>query len=106
MKKVKISRKAIRTFSTVIATMLFIIFTIVMVTGCSSDVVERGYSDGEELDTTFTRYPIGDNYSILVKKDNGVCYLEWKDGIAENKTYGITVMRNPDGTPEIWDGNY
>ena len=81
------------------------------VTGCSSDsnssVVEDVSVGSTSTEPIFTRYPIDDHYSILVKKDNGVCYLEHKYLVGWNcGTYGITVMLNPDGTPEIWDGNY
>ena len=86
---------------------LLLVTMVFTVTGCSSDsVVENGYVDDASLDSTFTRYPIGDGYSIIVKKDNNVCYLEYERGTGNYKIYGITVMLNPDGTPEIWDGNY
>lgn len=72
-------------------------------TGCgnsNSIVSEPQVQESARPETVFERHPLDDEYSILVEKETGVCYFEYKLGYA---IYGITIMLNPDGTPKIWE---
>ena len=83
---------------------LLITATIVLsMTACgnSVSVVENVYTETEST-SMFERHTLDDYYSILVDKETGVCYLEYKNTFGYDGYYGITVMLNADGTPKIW----
>lgn len=84
---------------------LAVLLLSIMMTGCgkSSDgIVETKTTEIKEL-SHFERHVIGDDYSIIVDKETGVCYLEYRCSAGYQAYYGITVMLNPDGTPKIWE---
>ena len=68
----------------------------------SGSVVENADTEAESTEM-FERHTLDDSYSILVDKETGVCYLEYKCGVGYKGYYGITVMLNADGTPKIWE---
>lgn len=69
--------------------------------GDSVSVVENEDEVTESAEM-FERHTLDDCYSILVDKETGVCYLEYKNTFGYDGYYGITVMLNADGTPKIW----
>ena len=71
-------------------------------TACGSVSVIENADTETELNAKFERHTLDDNYSILVDKETGVCYLEYECAIGRQGYYGITVMLNADGTPKIW----
>lgn len=79
--------------------LLVVALIVMMLTGCSN----KSACVVSDVDTVaaqkFDRYAIGDDYSILVDKETGVCYLEYYS----YPLYGITVMLNADGTPKIME---
>lgn len=82
-----------------------ILLTITLLSGCG-DKLESIVSEAPEstkMDSIFERHRLDDYYSILVEKETGVCYLEYKEGRGYQGFYGITVMLNSDGTPKIWE---
>ena len=70
--------------------------------GDSVSIVENA-DTVTETTAMFERHTLDDSYSILVDKETGVCYLEYKCGVGYKGYYGITVMLNADGTPKIWE---
>lgn len=86
---------------------LILVLSAVLLTGCgnsNSIVSDSQAQESTYPETLFERHPLDDDYSILVEKGTGVCYLEYSYGVRlRNGVYGITVMLNPDGTPKIWE---
>lgn len=83
-------------------TIILLAITIFTMTACSSSIV----SDVENESTTqamFERHKLDNEYSILVDRKTGVCYLEYKSAVGDHGYYGITVLLNADGTPKIWE---
>lgn len=64
-------------------------------TACTSGNAVDPSSVEVESETIFDKHLYND-YKILVDKETGVCYLEYKGKY-------ITVMLNADGTPKIWE---
>ena len=83
---------------------LLITATIALsLTACGNNVSVVGNADEvTESAEMFERHTLDDYYSILVDKETGVCYLEYKNTFGYDGYYGITVMLNADGTPKIW----
>ncbi len=85
--------------------LLVVALIVMMLTGCSN----KSACVVSDVDTVaaqkFDRYAIGDDYSILVDKETGVCYLEYylNPEWSSHSVYGITVMLNADGTPKIME---
>ena len=77
------------------------VFAIIalVTTACGSNTVADA-GKAQEQATMFEQHKIDGFYSILVDKETGVCYLEYKFSCYQ---YGITVMLNADGTPKIWE---
>lgn len=86
---------------------LALALSAILLTGCgnsNSIVSEPQAKEETDVSPMFERHPLDDDYSILVEKETGVCYLECSYGVGlRNDVYGITVMLNPDGTPKIWE---
>lgn len=75
-----------------------------LLTGCGSKSTGVVSDVDTGIAQKFDRYEIGDDYSMLVDKETGVCYLEYYESPGwRAAVYGITVMLNPDGTPKIMD---
>lgn len=82
---------------------LAILLTLILFTGCStSESIVSEAPESTQMDSKFERHRLDDYYSILVEKESGVCYLEYKEQHGYQGFYRITVMLNPDGTPVIW----
>ena len=64
-------------------------------TACASGNAVDPSSVEVESETIFDKHLYKD-YKILVDRETGVCYLEYKGKY-------ITVMLNADGTPKIWE---
>ncbi len=80
-------------------TIILLTATVLFATACSSSSVVQNAGDENAGQTMFERHNLDDDYSILVDKETGVCYLEY---ILASR-YGITVLLNADGTPKIWE---
>lgn len=70
--------------------------------GKNNSIVEDS-SENKAPAKLFERHPLDKKYAILVEKETGICYLEYKNCDGYVGYYGITVMLNPDGTPKIWE---
>lgn len=82
---------------------LVVLLMSIMLTGCKEPSVgeEKENKNVEQGEISmFERHELDRFYSILVDKENGVCYLEAN---CIGGYYGIVVMVNPDGTPKIWE---
>lgn len=85
---------------------VILLFTamIFTMTACSSTVVsDVEVKDEHTEQAMFDRHKLDDFYSILVDKETGVCYLEYRLGSGYKGYYGLTVLLNADGTPKIWE---
>lgn len=86
-------------------TIMIILVMALSLTACGDSVsVVENADMGTETTVMFERHEMSgsNNYSILVDKQTGVCYLEYKHRAGKGY-YGITVMLNADGTPKIWE---
>lgn len=88
-----------------IISVLLATLIVLSINGCGSSVVTDAEAKQEQV-TMFERHKLDKYYSILVDKETGVCYLEYKESnMGGFAYYGITVMLNADGTPKIWEEN-
>lgn len=83
-----------------------ILLTITLLTGCGGKLesIVSEAPESTQMNSKFDRHRLDDNYSILVEKESGICYLEYYKSNGYQGFYGITIMLNPDGTPKIWEG--
>ena len=86
-----------------IALLITATMTLSLVACASGNSVVENADTKSESKAMFERHTLDDRYSILVDKETGVCYLEYKRGAGYKGYYGITVMLNADGTPKIWE---
>ena len=78
---------------------LLIVLTVLSLFSCDEvGVITDARDNNESEKTLFERHAFNDWYSILVDRETGVCYFEYRAG----HHYGLTVMLNSDGTPKIW----